>query len=121
MNDLRSKILRLLDCPADVIPLVNKLNFGQCSYLMSVYRLETLRLQNSSSPDAFHGMFIYLEGTAILKDKAGMWQCISAVVMSAFRQYLERKAEMVSVSGMGKGVAELDADNVFLRSPKLRL
>ena len=44
LYDLRNNICTLLENPADVVPLVNKLNFAQCTYLLSVFRLETLRL-----------------------------------------------------------------------------
>lgn len=44
LNELRNAVLGSLDFPADVVPIVNKLTFAQCAYLLSVYRLETLRL-----------------------------------------------------------------------------
>ena len=43
LTELRNNILSELDHPTDVIPLVSKLSFAQCTYLLSVYRLETLR------------------------------------------------------------------------------
>ena len=43
LNEIRNTILTLLEYPADVVPVVNKLTFAQCTYLLSVYRLETLR------------------------------------------------------------------------------
>ena len=49
LNELRSSICNLLNQNTDIIPVVNRLNFAQCTYLLSVFRLETLRyfLKNS--------------------------------------------------------------------------
>jgi phosphatidylinositol 4-kinase len=41
--DLRNNICQLLDNNAEVYNLVQKLQFTQCIYLLSVFRLETLR------------------------------------------------------------------------------
>jgi len=43
LNGLRSTVLGVLDYPAELVPIVNRLSFAQCAYLLSVYRLETLR------------------------------------------------------------------------------
>nr|XP_006818688.1 PREDICTED: phosphatidylinositol 4-kinase alpha-like [Saccoglossus kowalevskii] len=86
LNELRQTILSLLEHPPEVIPLVNKLSFAQCTYLLSVFRMETLRVQNLA--DDFHIMFRYLEDKAIQKDKAGMWQCLSAISDQVFKMFL---------------------------------
>ena len=44
LADLRTNLLDLLTGPTDLITVVNKLTAAQCTYLMSVYRLESLRL-----------------------------------------------------------------------------
>ena len=69
MNEVRISLLEALSNPAEIITLVNRLNFGQCTYLLSVYRLESLRV--SSDPGKFYSIFDYLEDKAIEKDKAG--------------------------------------------------
>jgi len=43
LNGLRNTVLGVLDYPAELVPVINRLNFAQCAYLLSVYRLETLR------------------------------------------------------------------------------
>lgn len=70
LNEVRTSLLETLGNPAEIVTLVNKLNFGQCTYLLSVYRLESLRV--SSDPGKFYSIFDYLEDKAIEKDKAGM-------------------------------------------------
>ena len=69
LNEVRTSLLETLGNPAEIVTLVNKLNFGQCTYLLSVYRLESLRV--SSDPGKFYSIFDYLEDKAIEKDKAG--------------------------------------------------
>ncbi|KAL5017409.1 hypothetical protein ScPMuIL_006998 [Solemya velum] len=89
LNDLRTSILSLLENPNDVYALIHKLNFAQCTYLLSVYRLESLRVTYSTDMKAFHGMFNYLEDNTIIKDKARMWQCISTVADKVFSKFLD--------------------------------
>ncbi|KAF8787808.1 Phosphatidylinositol 4-kinase alpha like protein [Argiope bruennichi] len=89
IQELRNQILTLLDHQQDVTPLINKLNFAQCTYLLSVYHLETLRVRHMQEKTPFHCMLQYLEDPTIQKDKAGMWQCILAVSDKVFQTYLE--------------------------------
>jgi len=54
LNGLRNTVLGVLDYPAELVPIVNRLSFAQCAYLLSVYRLETLRLVHENlSTDLF--------------------------------------------------------------------
>lgn len=89
--EIRNQILSDLDNPpAEVIGIVNKLNFAQCTYLLSVCRLEMFRVQVSpftSSP--FHVMFQYLEDPSIQKDKDNSWDCIVAISDKVFKVFLE--------------------------------
>ncbi|CAL1289574.1 unnamed protein product [Larinioides sclopetarius] len=89
IQELRNQILTLLDHQQDVTPLINKLNFAQCTYLLSVYHLETLRVRHMQEKTPFHCMLQYLEDPTIQKDKAGMWQCVLAVSDKVFQTYLE--------------------------------
>lgn len=89
IQELRNQILNSLDHPQEVTPLINKLNFAQCTYLLSVFRLEIMRVQNVHGQTPFHCMLQYLEDPSIQKDKAGMWQCILSVADKVFLTYLD--------------------------------
>ncbi|ESO97694.1 hypothetical protein LOTGIDRAFT_103639 [Lottia gigantea] len=88
LYELRVNISNLLDNPTEVVTLIHKLNFAQCTYLLSVYKLEELRIMNSTDILAFHGLFEYLEDKTIFRDKDGMWQCILAVADKIFYRFL---------------------------------
>ena len=70
-----------------------KLQFAQCTYLLSVYWLETLRVSNSPKP-SLQPIMEYLSNTELLKDKNGMWQCICSIgdsVFSKFKDVIQRR------------------------------
>lgn len=76
LNELRSQILVLLDHPpAEVMACINKFTFAQCTYLLSVYWLETLRVENAEEP-SLESILSYLCDIPLQKDKSGMWLCI---------------------------------------------
>lgn len=50
LQELKTQISGLLNHPAEVVTLVNKLSFAECMFLLSVYWLETLRLVSSHVP-----------------------------------------------------------------------
>ncbi|KAG7197176.1 hypothetical protein KM043_007256 [Ampulex compressa] len=93
LQDMRSQILKLSTKSNDISQYVTKLQFSQCTYLLSVYWLETLRVVNCSEP-SLEPIMEYLCDTDLLKDKSGMWQCISLVadaVFAKFKDVMERK------------------------------
>ncbi|PSN41691.1 hypothetical protein C0J52_07710 [Blattella germanica] len=88
LQELKMQILNLLEHPADVTAYVNKLSFAQCTYLLSVYWLEILRVKNSCEP-SLQPILEYLSDSAIQKDKSGMWQCICSVGDRVFAEFIE--------------------------------
>lgn len=89
--EIRNQILSDLDNPpAEIVGIVNKLNFAQCTYLLSVCRLEMFRVQSSSfTSSPFHVMFQYLEDPSIQKDKDNTWDCIMAISDKVFKVFLD--------------------------------
>ena len=88
LNEVRTSLLEALSNPAEIITLVNRLNFGQCTYLLSVYRLESLRV--SSDPSKFYSIFDYLEDKAIEKDKAGKEELYLLLSFTCCRLYYNK-------------------------------
>ncbi|CAG9769001.1 unnamed protein product [Ceutorhynchus assimilis] len=90
LQELKNQILDLLRHPADVTAIVNnKLSFAQCTFLLSVYWVETLRVQHSGEPSLVPMISDYLSDSALQKDKSGMWNCVASVSDRVFEKFLE--------------------------------
>lgn len=88
--EVRNQILSDLDHPADIVSIVNRLNFAQCTYLMSVYRMEAFRVESRATQNfSFQVMLQYLEDPTIQRDKDGIRQCIFSIADKIFKVYLE--------------------------------
>ena len=89
LQEIRNQILGILDQNNEVSAIINKLTFAQCTYLLSICRLEVFRVENNSSINPFYIIMEYLEDQGIQKDKDGIWQCISCISDKIFKVFLE--------------------------------
>ena len=83
VNQLRISLLENLGQSSEVMPILNKLQFGQMSFLYSVYQLERLRL-NCVTAVLTENMFSYLEDRAVQKDKTGTFLRHFLILLRAF-------------------------------------
>ncbi|CAI5445845.1 unnamed protein product [Caenorhabditis angaria] len=91
LQEMRNTVLSELKHPPEVVPLVNRWDFANCTYLLSVLRMETMRVVHSQQLDVFHFYFRYLEDKTIRKDKSGIWTCLLAAAPNIFNEYISEQ------------------------------
>ncbi|XGW14011.1 hypothetical protein V3C99_000358 [Haemonchus contortus] len=89
LQEFRNTVCGVLNHQADVVPIVNRMDFAQCTYLLSVLRMEKMRVVHAEHKEALHEFFKYLEDKTIRKDKGGMWMCLLAGASIVFEAYLD--------------------------------
>ncbi|VDL65076.1 unnamed protein product, partial [Nippostrongylus brasiliensis] len=89
LQEFRNTVCGVLNHQADVVPIVNRMDFAQCTYLLSVLRMEKMRVIHAEHKEAPHEFFKYLEDKTIRKDKGGMWMCLLAGASIVFEAYLD--------------------------------
>ncbi|XP_073997967.1 phosphatidylinositol 4-kinase III alpha isoform X1 [Rhodnius prolixus] len=110
LQEFRMQILTLLENPNEITAHVNKLSFAQCTFLLSVYWLETLRVQHSSEP-SLQPILEYLVDRALITDKSGMWLCVASVADQVFTMFLEAMSRKPKDESRER---ELETHAVFL-------
>lgn len=61
LQELRNSVCAELKQNSDIVALINRMEVAQCIYLLSVCRMEKMRVVCSTQPDSFHYFFRYLE------------------------------------------------------------
>ncbi|XP_065186770.1 phosphatidylinositol 4-kinase alpha-like isoform X1 [Sycon ciliatum] len=93
LNDLRATLRTQLCSSAELDVFINKLGPTLCVYILSIYYLEQLRVQEQ--PSLIVDLFVYLEDRGIRINKDGLQSCVAAVAERIFQQYLDIMAARV--------------------------
>ena len=91
-QDHKNEFVAALDNNPNLARNVNSYQFPRIIYLTSVYWLEYLRLQMSTSVSTFNKFFDYLEDKAIQVDKTGLYDNISIIVHKLFKEFCSAMA-----------------------------
>lgn len=88
LQEIRNQILNDVVYSSEVTAIINKLTFAQCTYLLSICRLEVFRIETNDSINPFYIIMQYLEDQSIQKDKDGIWTCLAAMFDRYFEIFL---------------------------------
>uniref|UniRef100_A0A0N5B712 1-phosphatidylinositol 4-kinase n=1 Tax=Strongyloides papillosus TaxID=174720 RepID=A0A0N5B712_STREA len=88
LQELRLTLCNELRQNPDCVSIINRLDFTYCIYLLSVIRMEKMRVVYSNDVETVHVFLKYVENPAIKKDKNGMWTCIMAASHIIFEEYI---------------------------------
>uniref|UniRef100_A0AAF5D936 1-phosphatidylinositol 4-kinase n=3 Tax=Strongyloides stercoralis TaxID=6248 RepID=A0AAF5D936_STRER len=88
LQELRLTLCNELRQNTEAVSIINRLDFTYCIYLLSVIRMEKMRVVYSNDVEAVHLFLKYVENPAIKKDKNGMWTCIMAASHIIFEEYI---------------------------------
>ncbi len=94
VQELKAQLLAMLDHPQSMTKLVAAYNFPIVMYLMSVYSLELLRLQQCPNVETFNKLFDYMEDRAVQVDKSGIYDCILAIETKLFSEFCASLASL---------------------------
>ncbi|CAP24439.2 Protein CBG03566 [Caenorhabditis briggsae] len=84
LQEMRNTVLAELSHQSEAVPLINRFDFANCTYLLSVHRMESMRLIHANHVDAFSSFFKYIEDKTVRKDKSGLWTCMLAAAPRIF-------------------------------------
>lgn len=90
LQEMRNTVLAELSHQAEAVPLINRFDFANCTYLLSVHRMESMRLIHANHVDAFSSFFKYIEDKTVRKDKSGLWTCMLAAAPRIFLSWCEK-------------------------------
>ncbi|KAI1713438.1 phosphatidylinositol 3- and 4-kinase domain-containing protein [Ditylenchus destructor] len=88
LQNIRNTVCEEIEHYPDAVAIINRMDVAQCIYLLSVCRLEKMRITYSRDKESVHLIFKYLEDKSIRKDKSGMWQCLLTASTYVFKEFV---------------------------------
>ncbi|VDM61613.1 unnamed protein product [Angiostrongylus costaricensis] len=115
LQEFRNTVCGVLNHQTDVVPIINRMDFAQCIYLLSVLRMEKMRVVHAEHKEALHEFFKYLDNKTIRKDKGGMWICLLAGASVVFEAYLEAHKKVRLTDDSSNPVLEYHAQFLLVQ------
>uniref|UniRef100_A0AC35TLJ8 1-phosphatidylinositol 4-kinase n=1 Tax=Rhabditophanes sp. KR3021 TaxID=114890 RepID=A0AC35TLJ8_9BILA len=88
LEELKQTICCELKQETEIITIVKNMDFTHLIYLLSVIRMEKMRVMHSEDVNAVHLFFQYIQNPAVKNDKSGMWLCLRVAAQVIFEEYL---------------------------------